>query len=68
MEKISVYKLSDGTLVENREEAENKQSMITFKKKLDSMTYDMYIDEASNIVNFVTENAETLKAWLNELK
>ena len=69
MEKISVYKLSDGTLVENREEAEKLQSMITFKKKLDHLL-DVSVCYGSDkiIFDFVTDNTEALKEMLNELK
>lgn len=62
MEKVSAYKLSDGSLVEDREEATKLQATINFEKSVKNFAdkYGSYFNEKNMIENVIIDNAAEL--------
>lgn len=66
MEKITAYKLTDGTIVENEAEATQKQNRIDFEAKAWEFAckWGIYQDNKNAIFAAITENAAELKKIL----
>jgi hypothetical protein len=68
METITAYKLSDGSIVEDENEAIEAEKILTFKKEMEKLAKDEYlrIDFDEDFVNFMDEHAEKLFAILSK--
>jgi hypothetical protein len=67
METITAYRLSDGSIVEDKKEAIKIEKVLTFKHELYHLIEmtETYIS-ASDLVEFMDENAEKLFAILSK--
>jgi hypothetical protein len=63
MEKVSVYKLSNGELIEDREKAIKRQNQINFDKQIDELVnrQNLHSDEEIAVRNFIDCNIPDLK-------
>lgn len=69
MEEITGYKLSDGRIIENKEEAIKLQKELDFKKEIYDFifkTSDCCNTDAQIIYNFVLDNEVELREILNK--
>lgn len=59
IKEITGYKLSNGQILEDREEAEKLQSKIDFKKVIEDLVdfEDFFNDQGDLIKNFIIDNA-----------
>ncbi len=69
MEEITAYKLTNGIIVENYEEANLLQSRIDFEKSIIEMVDKSisYCDYQDELISFILSNATELKTILNKL-
>ena len=70
METITAYKLSDGSIVENENEAIKAEKILTFKNEMVELVEDsdVYVrfNDVEEFVEFMDENAEKLFAILSK--
>lgn len=66
MKKITAYKLTDDTIIEDEAEATKKQNRLDFEAKAWEFAckYGIYQEGKNNIFAAITENAEELKKVL----
>lgn len=70
MKQITAYKLTNGTIVENHEQAELIQSRINFEDSIIAMvdTDISYSDYQDEIKSFILGNATGLKTIFDKLR
>ena len=63
MEKVSVYKLSNGELIEDREKAIKRQNQINFDKQIEELLNNEceHSDDEDAIRHFINNNIPKLK-------
>lgn len=68
MEQITAYKLSNGQIVENAEEAERLEKEISFKSRLKEVILKevAYEDNREIVERFILDNREDLTTLLTE--
>ena len=68
METITAYKLSDGSIVEDKKEAIEAEKILIFKKEMEKLADDNYIrfDFEHEFVDFMDKHAEKLFAILSK--
>lgn len=63
MEKVSVYKLSNGEFIEDRDRAIKRQNQINFENKINELisSQGLHSDEETYVRNFIDCNIPDLK-------
>lgn len=69
MEEIKSYKLSDGRIIEDKNEAEKLEKELTFKSKLIEFVdrEGSYTEICDAIYDVINDNREELRTMLNAL-
>lgn len=69
MEEIIAYKLSNGELIADKDEAIAREKYISFEKAISTLIgeTEYYSDEKSILHNFIIEHREDLKDILKDL-